>query len=62
MCKKCPRNRAMNFERKNGLNFRLTHRKAQKANLSVEICGDPCGEREISRGVIVSIVVAQKSF
>ena len=36
MCKKYPRNRTMNFEGKNGLNFRLTHRKAQKAinNLS----------------------------
>ena len=54
MCIKCPRNRTMNFEGKNGLNFRLTHRKAQKADLS-ERFGDTCREREISQGAVVSM-------
>ena len=54
MCIKCPRNRTMNFQGKNVLNFRLTLRKAQKADLS-ERFGDPCGEWEISQGAVVSM-------
>ena len=54
MCIKCPRNSTMNFQGKNVLNFRLTRRKAQKADLS-ERFGDPCGEREISQGAVVSM-------
>ena len=54
MCIKCPRNRTMNFQGKNVLNFRLTHRKPQKADLS-ERFGDPCREREISQGAVVSM-------
>ena len=66
MCKKCPRNCTMNFEGKNGLNFRLTHRKAQKAILFKKF-GDPCREREIchSQGAVLVVsthVLAEKSF